>query len=63
MRPARPIFAWSGDDHLTGSSGDDMFVFSQPIGADTMQTFDAAHDKIDLSATPDLRALPTCRHI
>ena len=43
-----PIFAWSGDDHLTGSSGDDMFVFSQPIGADVVHNFDAAHDKIDL---------------
>ena len=43
-----PIFAWSADDHLTGSSGDDLFVFSQPIGNDIIYYFDAAHDKIDL---------------
>jgi Ca2+-binding RTX toxin-like protein len=46
--PGSPIFAWSGDDHLTGSSGDDLFVFSQPIGNDIIHNFDAAHDKIDL---------------
>ncbi|MEV8686494.1 VCBS domain-containing protein, partial [Mesorhizobium ciceri] len=43
-----PIFAWSGDDVLTGSSGNDLFVFSQPIGNDTVHSFDAAADKIDL---------------
>ncbi|MER9690281.1 cadherin domain-containing protein, partial [Mesorhizobium sp. M0139] len=43
-----PIFAWSGDDVLTGSSGNDLFVFSQPIGDDTVHSFDAAADKIDL---------------
>ena len=43
-----PIFALSGDDHLTGSSGDDLFVLSTPIGYDTINNFDAAHDKIDL---------------
>nr|WP_249182823.1 Ig-like domain-containing protein [Burkholderia ambifaria] len=43
-----PIFAWSGDDQLTGSAGNDLFVFSQPIGADTLHTFDLAADKIDL---------------
>ncbi|MER9587036.1 Ig-like domain-containing protein [Mesorhizobium sp. M0276] len=43
-----PIFAWSGDDVLTGSSGNDLFVFSQPIGADTVHSFDAAADQIDL---------------
>ena len=43
-----PIFAWSADDHLTGSSGDDLFVFSRPIGNDIIYSFDAAHDKIDL---------------
>jgi hypothetical protein len=26
-----PIFAWSGEDHLTGSNGKDLFVFAQPI--------------------------------
>jgi hypothetical protein len=46
--PGSPIFAWSGDDHLTGSSGQDLFVFSQPIGADTIYGFNAAADRIDL---------------
>jgi hypothetical protein len=43
-----PIFAWSGDDHLTGSSGKDLFVFAQPIGLDTIYSFNAAEDQIDL---------------
>ncbi|WP_244105915.1 beta strand repeat-containing protein [Burkholderia ambifaria] len=43
-----PIFAWSGDDQLTGSAGHDLFVFSQPIGNDTLHTFDLTADKIDL---------------
>jgi hypothetical protein len=43
-----PVFAWSGDDHLTGSSGKDLFVFAQPIGHDTIYSFDAAHDQLDL---------------
>jgi hypothetical protein len=43
-----PIFAWSGDDHLTGSSGKDFFVFAQPIGIDTIHNFNAAEDQIDL---------------
>ncbi|RVB68042.1 VCBS domain-containing protein, partial [Mesorhizobium sp. M7A.F.Ca.CA.002.03.2.1] len=43
-----PIFALSGNDYLTGSSGNDLFVFSQPIGADTVHNFDAAADQIDL---------------
>ncbi|WP_352679871.1 beta strand repeat-containing protein [Mesorhizobium australicum] len=46
--PGSPVFAWSGDDVLTGSSGNDLFVFSQPIGDDTVHSFDAAGDKIDL---------------
>ena len=48
MPPARRSSPVSGDDNLTGSSGDDLFVFSQPIGNDTIHNFDAAHDKIDL---------------
>jgi VCBS repeat-containing protein len=43
-----PIFAWSGDDHLTGSSGKDLFVFAQPIGYDTIYSFNASEDQIDL---------------
>jgi hypothetical protein len=46
--PGNPIFAISGDDTLTGSSGDDLFVFAQPIGEDIIHTFDAAHDQVDL---------------
>src|SRR6266516_4435465 len=34
-----PIFAWSGDDHLTGSSGKDLFVIAQPIRYDTIYSF------------------------
>jgi hypothetical protein len=43
-----PIFAWSGDDYLTGSSGKDLFVFAQPIGHDTIYSFNASEDQIDL---------------
>jgi hypothetical protein len=43
-----PIFAWSGDDTLTGASANDLFVFAQPIGNDTIYNFNAASDKIDL---------------
>ena len=46
--PGAPIFAWSSDDHLTGSAGADLFVFSQPIGNDTVYSFDVAADQIDL---------------
>jgi hypothetical protein len=43
-----PIFAWSGDDQLTGSSGKDLFVFAQPIGHDTIYSFNTSEDQIDL---------------
>src|SRR5262249_54948208 len=43
-----PIFAWSGDDFLTGSSGKDLFVFSQPIGKDIIYNFSPTSDQIDL---------------
>ena len=46
--PGSPIFAWSGDDTLTGSVGADDFVFSQPIGNDVVYSFDASADQIDL---------------
>ena len=43
-----PIFAWSGNDQLTGSSGKDLFVFAQPIGHDTIYSFNTSEDQIDL---------------
>ena len=46
--PGNPIYALSQDDHLTGSSGADLFVFGQPIAHDTLHNFDAAADRIDL---------------
>ncbi|WP_439375552.1 beta strand repeat-containing protein [Bradyrhizobium sp. DASA03120] len=46
--PGSPIFAWSGNDTLTGSTGQDLFVFSQPIGNDVVHTFDVSSDVIDL---------------
>jgi hypothetical protein len=48
-----PIFAWSGDDFLTGSTGNDLFVFSQPIGHDVVYSFDAVADQIDLVGYAD----------
>ena len=52
--PGNPIFAISGDDNLTGSSGDDLFVFAQPIGADVIHSFDVANDQVDLIAFTDM---------
>ena len=46
--PGSPIFAWSGDDTLTGAGGNDLFVFAQPIGNDTIYNFNVATDQIDL---------------
>ncbi len=46
--PGSPIFALAGDDSLTGVGGNDLFVFGQPIGNDTIYNFNAATDKIDL---------------
>jgi T1SS-143 domain-containing protein len=43
-----PIFAWSGDDTLTASSGNDTLVFANAIGIDVVHNFDVLHDKIDL---------------
>ena len=43
-----PIFAVSGDDSLSASTGNDLLVFSQPIGHDTVFNLDIAHDQIDL---------------
>jgi Ca2+-binding RTX toxin-like protein len=49
-----PIFAISGDDNLSGSSENDVFVLAQPIGNDTIHSFDFAHDKVDLIGFRDL---------
>ena len=46
--PGSPIFALSSNDTLTGSTGNDLFVFAQSIGHDTVYSFDAGHDQIDL---------------
>ncbi|WP_143035694.1 VCBS domain-containing protein [Bradyrhizobium sp. Rc2d] len=46
--PGSPIFAWSGDDTLTASSGHDTLVFSQPIGNDKVYSFDVSSDVVDL---------------
>ncbi len=43
-----PIFAWSGNDTLTGAGANNLFVFAQPIGNDTIYNFNAGSDKIDL---------------
>jgi len=47
-----PIFAWSGNDTLTGSSANDLFVFEQPIGTDVVHNFDVVHDQVDLIGYP-----------
>jgi hypothetical protein len=46
--PGSPIFALSSNDVLTGSPGNDVFVFARPITDDTIYTFDAVDDRIDL---------------
>ena len=46
--PGSPIFAVSSNDTLTGTGGNDLFVFAQPIGNDTIYNFDVAADQIDL---------------
>ncbi|MFZ6050190.1 beta strand repeat-containing protein [Pseudomonas sp. CR3202] len=46
--PGSSIFALSSDDNLTGSGGDDLFVFAQPIAHNQIHSFDAASDRIDL---------------
>ena len=47
--PSTPIFALSGSDTLTGAGANDVFVFAQPIGNDTVYNFNVATDKIDLT--------------
>ena len=46
--PGTPIFAWSGDDTLTGSTAADLFVVGSPTGHVTVHSFDAAADRVDL---------------
>jgi hypothetical protein len=43
-----PIFGVSGNEALTGAGGNDLFVFAQPIGHDTIYNFNAATDVVDL---------------
>ena len=38
----------AGEDTLTGSGANDLFVFAQPIGKDVVYNFNAGSDKIDL---------------
>ncbi len=46
--PGNPIFALSGEDTLTGSGANDLFVFARPIGNDRIFDFKPASDRIDL---------------
>ncbi len=46
--PGNPIFALPGEDNLTGSAGDDLFVVGADLGNDTIYDFNATTDKIDL---------------
>ena len=46
--PGMPIFALAGNDTLTRAGANDLFVFAQPIGNDTIYNFNAATDKINL---------------
>ena len=46
--PGAPVFALSSNDTLSGGSGNDLFVFAQPIGNDTIYNFNIRSDQIDL---------------
>ena len=46
--PGSPIFALAGDDNMTGTGANDLFVLAQPIGNDVIHNFNAGSDKIDL---------------
>ena len=54
--PQSPIYAWSGDDNLTGKGGDDLFVFTQPIGDDAVYDFNPASDQLDLTGLDDVES-------
>ena len=47
--PGSPIFALTSNDNLTGAGANDLFVFAQPIGNDTIYNFNVASDQIDLA--------------
>ena len=59
--PGSPVFALSGDDTLTGSGANDLFVFAQPIGNDVVYNFNAASDKLDLVGFNGIAALSDVR--
>jgi len=46
---ANVITGNKGDNHLTGKGGDDIFVFLDNFGHDTVTDFSAGHDQLDLS--------------
>ena len=48
MRRARRSSRLPAMITLSGAGGNDLFVFAQPIGNDTISNFNAATDKIDL---------------
>ena len=47
--PGNPIFALAHNDSLTGTGANNTFVFAQTIGNDTINNFNVASDKIDLT--------------
>ena len=59
--PGSPIFAWSGDDTLTGAGANDVFVFSQSIGNDVIYNFNAVSDKIDLVGLANIASFDDIR--
>jgi hypothetical protein len=46
--PGSAIFALAGNDTLTGSGANDVYVFARSIGNDTIDNFNPASDQIDL---------------
>jgi hypothetical protein len=43
-----PVFAWAGNDTLTGAGGHGTYVFGPAMGIDAIYNFTIAGDKIDL---------------
>jgi hypothetical protein len=54
--PQSPIYAWSGDDNLTGKGGNDLFAFSQSTGDDTVYDFNPTSDQLDLTGVDDVES-------